>query len=164
MDFWKSSSHPGVEPACRAFPRSLVLRMISLNCLSTAKKALDSLGSCLWMSAAEKMDSKYIHCFWHSSHSSRVSEKSRSWLLSLSTSARIPVTNLEARMTLMVTIESSSAAMISSTPPKMKASLSSLNGSTVNSMSCHLSLIFLSIPSSAASWVASVEILAMSSL
>ena len=110
------------------------------------------------------MLSRYIHCFWHSSHSSRVSENKRNWLFSLSTSARIPVTNRLARMTLMVTMLSSSAAMISSTPPRMKASLSSLKGKTVNSMSVHLSLIFLSMPSRAASWVASVLILEMSSL
>ena len=70
--------------------------MISLNCLSTAKKALLSFGNCRWMSGALKMLSRYIHCFWHSHHWSSTFPKCFNWPSSLSTSARMPVTYLHA--------------------------------------------------------------------
>ena len=47
--------------------------------LSTAVNFLDSSGSCRLMSSAEKMDSRYIHCFWQLSHSSSVSDSRMSF-------------------------------------------------------------------------------------
>lgn len=73
---------------------SCVRFMMSLNCLSTAKKALLSLGSCRWMSGALNILSKYIHCFWHSHHSSNTFPKCLSWFSIFSTSFLIPATNL----------------------------------------------------------------------
>lgn len=73
---------------------SCVLFIISLNCLSTAKNALLSLGSWRWISGALKMLSKYIHCFWHSHHWSNTLPKCFNMPSSFSTSFRIPATYL----------------------------------------------------------------------
>ena len=163
MLFWNISSQPGVVPAWSALFRSRVRLMISLKDLSTAKNALDSLGSCLWMSGALKMLSRYIHCFCTSVHSSSMSEKSRRDFSIFSTSVRIPATKRLAVIVAIVTMLSSRSETTSSTLPRMKTSLLSLKGRTVNSMTLHFSATFFSMPSSAASCVASVLIATMRS-
>jgi hypothetical protein len=44
--FWKLWRYPGVVPARRALSFSLVFRITSRNCLSTAKNCFASFGSC----------------------------------------------------------------------------------------------------------------------
>ena len=68
--------------------------MTSLNCLSTAVKALASWGSWRWMSGAVNMVFRYIHSFWQASHSSKVSLNRCSCLSTRSTSIKIPTMNL----------------------------------------------------------------------
>jgi hypothetical protein len=53
--------------------------------------------------------SKYIHCFWHVSHSSRVSLSKMSRFCHDSTSSRMGPQNREPRIVFSVTSESSSA-------------------------------------------------------
>ena len=65
-------------------------------------------------------------------------------------------TCLEARMVDMVTMLSSSAAVTSSTLPKMNASFTSLKETTVKSMVFHFLLMWSSRSSRAASWLASM--------
>lgn len=95
---------PGVVPACSAFGRSFVFFKMSLNCLSTRKNAFASVGSCRWMSGAEKMLSKYIQFFWQFIHSSRVSENRFNCFSVFSTSDRMPPINLNIKEWAAITL------------------------------------------------------------
>ena len=75
-----------------------VLRISSHHILLTWSNCLYSFGSCRWISAALKIDSRYIQPRWTPNHSSRVSEKSRSFRSHSSTRFCIGPTNLDPRI------------------------------------------------------------------
>mmetsp|Transcript_9309 Transcript_9309/g.39153 ORF Transcript_9309/g.39153 Transcript_9309/m.39153 type:complete len:221 (-) Transcript_9309:2237-2899(-) len=163
LAFWKLWRYPGVVPARSALSFSRVLRITSRNCLSTAKNCFASAGSCLWMSGAEKMVSRYIQFFCTASHSSSVSPNRPSCPSTFSTVSRMPFTKRLDMIVDIVTIESSSATMISSMPPRMNVSLLSLYATTEKHTSLHFAVTLCSISSRACSCVASVEIKPMAS-
>lgn len=61
---------PGCVAARRALGIMLTIAMISVQVLSTLRNILDSAGSCLLMSGAMKILSRYSQFLWHVSHSS----------------------------------------------------------------------------------------------
>lgn len=61
---------PGCVAARRALGSWFTLLMISFQDLSTCRNILASAGSCLWISGALKMLSRYSQFLWHVSHSS----------------------------------------------------------------------------------------------
>lgn len=61
---------PGCVAALRALGILLTFAMISFQDLSTLTNILDSAGSCLLMSGAKKILSRYSQFLWHISHSS----------------------------------------------------------------------------------------------
>lgn len=61
---------PGCVAALRAFGNLLTFDMIPFQDLSTFTNILDSAGSCLLMSGAKKILSRYSQFLWHVSHSS----------------------------------------------------------------------------------------------
>lgn len=64
------SNLPRWVAALKALGIFLTLAMISLQDLSTLRNMVDSAGSCLLMSGAKKILSKYSQFLWHVSHSS----------------------------------------------------------------------------------------------
>mmetsp|Transcript_31453 Transcript_31453/g.79982 ORF Transcript_31453/g.79982 Transcript_31453/m.79982 type:complete len:417 (-) Transcript_31453:1792-3042(-) len=157
------SAWPGCVPVRMQLGFSDTFFITFLRPLSMSRNILASAGSCLWMSGAEKMGSRYIQFFCTLSHSSRTFWRERRLPSIFSTSGRMPATKREARMVPIVTIESSSSAWISSMPARMKTSLASLKLLSVNSALTHEPLTLPSISSSTPSCVASVDTRWMSS-
>mmetsp|Transcript_8709 Transcript_8709/g.23953 ORF Transcript_8709/g.23953 Transcript_8709/m.23953 type:complete len:209 (+) Transcript_8709:78-704(+) len=138
--------------------------MIVRHCPSISMNLALSVGNCFLISPAPKMLSKYIQFRCTFSHSSNVSWKSMSSFCHFSTSSRIGPTKRLPAIVEIVTRESSSATVMSSTEPTMNTSLLSLYGLMISSKSCQVLSTLASISSNATSAVAFPDISCISSM